>query len=59
MGSIGLTALPRLVPMVGIIWGRVLGLSDLHSLRAGKSPEVIVERVILFDDDHNMINQSA
>src|SRR2546426_10250605 len=50
---------PRTVSMIGVSGRRVRRPGHTHSISSLKCSEVVVESVILFYDDHNMVNTAS
>src|SRR6202008_3062625 len=45
-----------IVPRITSRWG-ILRRGQARSIRSGKRPKIIVEAVVLFHDDHHMLNR--
>src|SRR5262249_17241197 len=57
--SIGVTLFPRLMLVIGIIWWGILCMLEFRAFGTGECPEIVVERVILFNNNDDMVNQVA
>src|SRR5215831_20400152 len=57
--SIGVTLFPRLMLVIGIIWWWILCTLEFATFGTGKGPEIVVERVILFNNNDDVVNQVA
>src|SRR2546421_9251891 len=47
---------PRLVPMIRIIWRRVLRGGEPGAMRAGKRADVVVEGMVFLDDNDDVLD---